>query len=211
MVWMSKKQALSSIVIDASRVIAEMERTATRGRGRRSALYLWFRANHNLLSAEFEKNAPSWTALAAILGERGLTNGDGGKPTAEGCRTVWFRVRREVTSALAKRAGSSDAPLIGITMAEPEPVLEREPNRPLPGPVRPVTIETDPPDYQPPTFKLATLRGATSADEPKPAPSKPEPSRRPAAPEADVDGVLADFLGTPPQTGFRPKPNAGDD
>lgn len=201
MAWMSKKQALSSVVIDASRVIAEMERAATRGRGRRSALYLWFRSNHDLLSVEFEKNAPSWTALAAILGERGLTNGDGGKPTAEGCRTVWFRVRREVTSARAKRAGSPDAPPVGITMTD----------RPLPGPVRPVTIETDPPDYQPPTFKLAKLRGTTSADEPEPPLPKPAPARRPAAPEADVDGVLADFLGTPQQTGFRPKPNAGDD
>lgn len=204
---MVRKQLFSSVVIDAVRVIAEMGETATRGRSRRSPVYLWFRSNHDLLLAEFAQNAPSWTALATILGDRGLTNGDGEKPTPEGCRTVWTRVRREVAATRAKRAGSGPEVTEGVRPIASELAVTGR----LPGLVRPVTIETDGSDYEPPVFKLASLRNATPADPPPVPHPRQTPSRPQAPPQADVDDVLAEFLGKPQQAGFHPKTNPGDE
>jgi hypothetical protein len=86
----------------AAEALAAMAQAAGRGRGRHSPLYLWFRQHHDELAAGFAQNAPAWQALAGFLGEQGILDANGNKPTARGARDAWWRVRRDVAKARAR-------------------------------------------------------------------------------------------------------------
>lgn len=81
---------------NVSDALAVMQSARAHGRGRKSAIYLWFLKNHDALAEAFALNAPAWTDLAAYLAGQGLKDGNGNTPTARGTRDVWFRVRQEV-------------------------------------------------------------------------------------------------------------------
>jgi len=79
-----------------------MRSAPAHGRGRKSAIYLWFLKNHDALAEAFALNAPAWTDLAGYLANQGLKDGNGNPPSARGTRDVWFRVRQEVKQRQAR-------------------------------------------------------------------------------------------------------------
>ncbi len=150
--------------------------------------------NHDHLMREFERNPPAWGRLAAILGSRGVLDGDGKPPTARGARGAWYRVRRDLAASRIKAAGIRE----GITFHALPPTETTA----LPVPVAPpVNIQMDEDEPARPRFKLASLRNATPADGP-PAPDHPAAAATPKAarPQAQkFDDVMAELLGrTPP-------------
>jgi hypothetical protein len=187
---MTQTSAPASQQPDLSQALAEMEKARARGRGRRSPLYLWFRANHDRIAEEFSQNAPSWPALAAFLGKNGLTNGDGKPPSAEGARTVWYRVRREMAAVRARKsspkAETETAPGVRLLPSASSSV-------PPPGLM---DHDEDAENQRRPVFTMATLRGM------KPSGDSPMEVAKPAAttsptPVQDIDPqeVLSRFLG----------------
>jgi hypothetical protein len=174
--------------------VAAMQQARARGAGRRSPLFLWLRENHDALAAAFANNAPAWASLATYLGERGVRDGEGKPPTARGARDAWWRVRREVAAARARRHGMPAPPMeAGETAPGVSPI-------PAPG-VASVPVEAAAPG--PRTFKPATLRGHIPSPPPLPA---PPPTDKPAPNEVqDPDNVIARFVGR--STGSTLKPS----
>jgi hypothetical protein len=97
---------------DVAGALAAMNKAKAGGRGRKSAVYLWLRKNHDALAAAFEINAPSWAAMADYLGKSGIMGGDGNRPTAAGVRSAWTRV----VSDIARRRAAAGAPVSSTTM-----------------------------------------------------------------------------------------------
>lgn len=167
--------------------VAAMRSARAHGRGRKSAVYLWFLKNHDALVEAFALNAPAWADLAAYLGKQGLKDGNGNPPRARGTRDVWFRVRREV-----KQRSARETPSATPAAGKHEAAHATSPT------VRDARPVNDPPmpDEQPTRrFQFggpATLRGHTSA----PPPSKP-PDPVPAQAVQDVEEVVARLLGKP--------------
>lgn len=192
LVGMGRSNATPSRVLEVADVVAELEAAPARGRARKSRLYLWLQRNHDHLVREFDRNAPAWGRLAAILGSRGVLDGDGKPPTARGARGAWYRVRREV-AAERERAASITA---GITFH----TLPSARTAPPPLPVAPpVSIQLDEDGPTRPRFKLASLRNATPADgppQPDHSPAASEPEQASAQPQK-FDDVMAEFLGRP--------------
>jgi hypothetical protein len=170
---MARKAALPGQP-DVAQVLARMKAGRARGRGRHSPLYRWFRANHAHLLEAFETEAPSWASLAAALGESGLTDGDNKPPTAQGARTTWYRVRRDV--AAKQQAQSLTTPR--TTMASSQKQVGNKEGGDVPHRFRPVKLRgvTDPSKRGPPSPKAAT-----------PIPPNPEPG-------VDVDDLLSRFM-----------------
>ena len=94
--FMTRKKSPAAGSPDVAQIVAAMRSQPAKGRGQRSPLYLWLRQNHARLLEEFTASAPSWPGLASALGDSGILNGEGKPPTAEGARTVWYRVRRDL-------------------------------------------------------------------------------------------------------------------
>jgi hypothetical protein len=170
---------------DVAQVLARMKAGRARGRGRHSPLYRWFRTNHARLLEAFAIDAPSWASLAAALGESGLTDGDNKPPTAEGARTTWYRVRRDL-AAKQQAQGTKPAALVP---SETTPrtatasVPEQEGNK----------EGGDPPRR----FRPVKLRGVTGTSKQGPPPPSPKPatpiSTNPE-PGVDVDDLLSRFM-----------------
>ncbi len=80
--------------------IAEL---AKAGAGR-SPLYRWLRTRHDAFAALLEETRPNWTTLAEGFAELGIAKSDGKPIAAEAARNVWWRVRRDVAAARARRA-----------------------------------------------------------------------------------------------------------
>ena len=190
---MGRSNTTSSRVLEVADLVAELASAPARGRARKSRLYLWLLRNHDHLVREFEQNPPAWGRLAAILGSRGVLDGDGKPPTARGARGAWYRVRREVAATRSRSVGTAT----GITF-HTLPVADAA-APPLPA-APPVTIQLDEDGPARPRFKLASLRNATPADGPPEAdhsPAAKEP--KPATPQPQkFDDVMAEFLGRSP-------------
>src|SRR5689334_7197858 len=82
-----------------------MQRIAeiARGASKRSALYLWLHANHDEFLALMEETRPNWKRLAEGFAEIGIVTPEGKPLTAETVRVTWYRVRRDVAKARAKK------------------------------------------------------------------------------------------------------------
>lgn len=181
---------------DVNLIVAEAAKAPARGHARKSALYLWLRTNHDRLVAEFGNNPPSWGRFAEVLGAHGVLDGDGKPPSARGARGAWYRVRQDVEKARSKP---------GTRLATGEMAAGVHTS----GVGLPLSPE--PGDYQEPParrFRMATLRGeeassAASASRPKPAPTNPE--------KRNVDEIMAEFMGRPSGTGFKPATSNGDE
>ena len=93
--------------------IALMQKARARGRGRRSPIMVWMQQNREALAAAFAVNAPAWSVLATYLGERGITDGDGKRPSARTAREAWGRVKA-ITAATTARPEAATAPVLSV-------------------------------------------------------------------------------------------------
>ena len=190
---MAQQSAPPAGLPDVTQIVAKMRTARARGRGRRSPLYLWCRANHDRLVEEFERNAPSWAALADALAESGLTNGDNKRPTPNGARTTWYRVRREASEARNPQAEPALQP------GEIAAGIVAQPQAATAAPVMPVPAgDNGETQAAPRQFGFAKLRGWNPDADAAPSPSKPgTPAPAADEPRVDVDDVLARFVGKP--------------
>ena len=163
-----------------------MKAGRARGRGQHSPLYRWFRANHTQLIEAFEADTPSWASLAAALGESGITDGDNKTPTAQGARTTWYRVRRDIAAARQAQAGVKPAPAVSAS----------EPTSPLTGPQPAEPGGKAREDASPRRFRPVKLRGWQSESEQASQPAAELTTSTPPNPEpgVDADDVLSRFM-----------------
>ncbi|NOG73512.1 hypothetical protein HJG45_24410 [Roseicella sp. DB1501] len=71
--------------------------------GGRSPLYRWLHNRHDAFAELLAEVRPEWRALAAEFAAMGLSGGDGRAVSPEAARHTWWRVRRDVAKAQAKR------------------------------------------------------------------------------------------------------------
>jgi hypothetical protein len=64
-----------------------------------SPLFLWMRAHHDDLTAEFAANPPNWQQLAQVFSDQGLTDRTGKASSPAIARLTWYRVRQAVARA----------------------------------------------------------------------------------------------------------------
>lgn len=94
---------------------------------RRSTLYVWLLEHYAEVDATVEEaGRPNWTALAATFADAGLTDAHGNRPTAEGTRQTWWKVRQ------AQKTRAAKPPVASAKAPAPTPAA---PKRPLPDPV----------------------------------------------------------------------------
>ena len=164
---MARKKSTITGSPDVAQIVAAMRAQPAKGRGQRSPLYRWLRQNHAHLLEEFTASAPSWPGLALALGNSGVFNGEGKPPTAEGVRTVWYRVRQDIAGK--QKAAASKSSLAAESSAVP--------------------AEKDGPTGSPRRFRTVKLRGP-AADTPAPeATALPD-----AGTNINADDVLAKFM-----------------
>src|SRR5689334_2113209 len=72
--------------------------------GKRSPLYRWMWKHHDRLAAEFDELGTNWKALLQGFIELGLTDRNGRPPTLKGAQETWYKVRRDIAKARAKKA-----------------------------------------------------------------------------------------------------------
>jgi len=176
---------------------AENAKGRAAGTGRRSMLYLWLHAHHDQLAEVFAQNGPSWTRIAGHLGKNGVV-GDGGDPPApETVRSAWYRVRRDVAAARARRAGPASVDVIMSPPVASSPPLVASP-QPL---LVPAGASDGDPDPRPRKFGLAQPRGHRPSAAPPPA-YLPEPERIQRSP-AEVERIVSDMMSGAPNNPFR--------
>jgi hypothetical protein len=97
---------------DLAGALAAM-RKADRRRGRPSPVHHWLEANYDGLAAAFRREPPSWTNLAAYLGEHGVTGVEGRRLSPAAVRAAWVRVdkARRRRRSTARSAEMSDPQL----------------------------------------------------------------------------------------------------
>jgi len=176
---------------------AENAKGRSAGTGRRSRLYLWLHAHHDQLVDVFAQNGPSWARIARHLGKNGIVGDEGDAPAPETVRSAWYRVRRDVARALARRAGPASVDVItSPPLASPPPLVASP--RPLP---LPASAPDGDPGPRPRKFGLARPRGHPSSAPPPLSPvSEPERIRR--SPE-EVERIVADMMSGAPKNPFR--------
>jgi hypothetical protein len=154
---MAKKQILADVTVSVAELLAGHTTARTSGRGHRSQLYLWLRAHHDRLVESFSRTGPCWSQIATFLGNNGVVDGAGKEPAPETVRATWYRVRRDVASAHARRtksAPSASAPAVAFMSTTS--ARSAAPSAPVSSPGG----EADP---QPRKFGLAQLRGHPSS------------------------------------------------
>lgn len=161
---------------DPQEALALMQEGRVRGHGRRSPIVIWMQKNRAALAQGFAETTPSWAKLAAYLGDHGIMDGDGKRPTAEATRQAWYRANKGLGRAKEQ-----------LTALAPTP--------PASAPA-PSTANADAAEPARQTYRYVKLRGVDPADKtPDPAPTpaaKADPST-PATPTVNVDDVLARF------------------
>lgn len=164
-----------------------------------SPLWHWMRRNHRGLSKLFKQAPPAWAVLAKTFDGMGLTDREGKSPTADTTRKTWYRVRRDVAAAHARRAGPATvSPVPGIALLPPSVVSPPPRPSPMPIPPSPGPVSGDP-EPAPPRFGLAHPRGhrPSAASAPPPVPDR---IRR--SPE-EVERIVADLMRNAPRNRFR--------
>jgi hypothetical protein len=171
---------------------AENAKGRSAGTGRRSRLYLWLRAHHDQLVEVFVQNGPSWARIASHLGKNGIVGDEGEAPAPETVRSAWYRVRRDVAAALARRDGPASVDVImSPSVASPPPLVASP--RPLPGQT---SAPNGDPDPRPRKF------GGHPSSAPLPPSPVPEPDRIQRSPE-EVERIVADMMSGAPKNPFR--------
>ena len=171
---------------DPQEALALMQQGRVRGHGRRSPIVIWMQKNRAALEQGFTETTPSWAKLAAYLGDHGVLDGDGKRPTAEATRQAWYRTKgiapakQQVATGPAGPASPGPLP---VKVASPAPLVEQPAPGAFDGPA-------DPPRR---TFGYATPRGLDPAAKAPSSPPNAEAPTTPAAPTVNVDDVLARF------------------
>jgi hypothetical protein len=194
---MPKKSARYGGAAAIVELAAENAKGRAAGTGRRSMLYLWLHAHHDQLAEIFAQNGPSWARIASHLGKNGIVGDRGEAPAPETVRSAWYRVRRDVAAALARRGGSA---AVDVTRSSPiasSPPLVASPQQLL----IPTGAPDRDPDPVPRKFGLAQLRGHPPST-PPPTPPVPEPERIQRSPE-EVARIVADMMSGAPNNPFR--------
>lgn len=174
---------------DPHEALALMQEGRVRGHGRRSPIVVWMRKNRAALEKGFAETTPSWGKLATYLGDHGILDGDGKRPTAEATRQAWYRARNMALSN-AQPALSAPASAEGPAIAASPVAVEQA------APLVPGSDEAEPARR---TFGVATPRGlAPVAKAVAPGSANAESPTLAAA--VDVDEVLARFSGKPGAT-----------
>jgi hypothetical protein len=173
----------------------QVRKTVIANGTRRSPLWRWMHRNHDRLSVLFEEAPPSWEVLVETFGGMGLTDREGKNPTAETARKTWYRVRRNIAAARARRAKpASDGSVPAVAFRSRTSARSAAPSVP----VREPAGEAHP---RPRKFGLAQLRGHPSSA-PPPSPLIPEPERIQRSPE-EVARIVADLMSGAPKNPFR--------
>jgi hypothetical protein len=189
---MAKKRVVADVAMSVAELMAGNTAPAS-GRGHRSQLYLWLRGRHDQLAEGFGRNGPSWSHIARHLGDNGVYDGAGKQPAPETVRATWYRVRRDVAAARARRAEpASERALPGIAL------VSTAPSAPPSAPVSPPAGDLDSP---PRKFGMAQLRDHPSSA-PTPPPPAPEPERIRRTPE-EVERIIAGMMSGAPNNPFR--------
>jgi hypothetical protein len=192
---MAKKQVVADVTISVAELTAENTTARTSGRGRRSQLYLWLRAHHDQLAEAFSQTGPAWSQIATSLGNNGVVDGAGKEPTPETVRATWYRVRRDVAAARARRAGPSpEGPAASVAFISSTPARSAA-SLSLVGP----TAGDPAPPHR--TFGLAQPRGHRPSAPPVPE-SLAEPERVRRSPE-EVERIMSDMMSGAPNNPFR--------
>jgi hypothetical protein len=90
--------------------------------GGRSPLYRWLKPRHDAFAALLaeEGGRPDWQALAARFAELGIMGGNGQPVSPEAARHTWWRVRRDIAQAMARRTRAASP--VAALMAPARPV-----------------------------------------------------------------------------------------
>ena len=112
------------------RLIAEV----ARGGAGRSPLYRWLRARHDAFAELLDETRPRWRTLADGFNDLGLAGAGGQALTPETARHTWWRVRRDVAAARARRGISAPPPAV-VPAAHTVPAAA--PPSPTPSPAPP--------------------------------------------------------------------------
>jgi hypothetical protein len=117
---------------------AEMQRIAelARASAGRSRLYRWLRTRHDAFAELLEETRPNWRTLAEGFAGLGIATPDGKPIAAEAVRHTWWRVRRDIAAARARRLTPIAAPVV-VPVTQPTP--------PAPSPPPP-SASSGPPD-----------------------------------------------------------------
>ena len=161
---------------DPQEALALMQEGRVRGHGRRSPIVIWMQKNQAALAQGFAETTPSWAKLAAYLGDHGITDGDGKRPTAEATRQAWYRTNKG--SARAKGQPAAPAP-----------------SPPASAPALPIA-NADATEPGRRTYSYVKPRGLDPAGKAPDPPSAPAAKADPSTPETptvNVDDVLARF------------------
>jgi hypothetical protein len=111
-----------------------LERIRQAAMSSRSTLYRWLQRNHDGFGAALaEAGRPNWKAITAELIADGLTDADGKPPSQEAVRQTWWKVRKAVESARAKRLAPLPPPTPTVGPAiTPSPSAGMAGDLPLP-------------------------------------------------------------------------------
>jgi len=170
-----------------------MRKALSRGHGRRSPIMTWMQENRSDLEAAFARTAPAWGVLAAYLGERGITDGDGKPPTARATRGAWARVKAlPAPSAQTAPVTATVVPVPSAPVAAPSAAA-------TPTPVASTAASGTTLAPHPRFGGPATLRNHTPA-----APPAPPPPPLPVMPKQDSAAVIEAFKARGRSPGFRP-------
>ena len=104
-------------------ILGEVREALRSNRRGHSRLFLWMRAHHDDLAAEFAANPPNWQQLAQVFRDQGLTDRTDKAPSPAIARLTWYRVRQAVarTKAEAKRNPTAAVAPIMVTTPLPSP------------------------------------------------------------------------------------------
>ena len=181
---------------DVQEALALMQEGRVRGHRRRSPIVIWMQKNRAALERGFAETAPSWGKLATYLGDHGILDGDGKRPTAEATRQAWYRTKsmapledRPATVPVAPSSAAQMPQAAVIPAPTVDPAKGAQSARP-----DPAGDDAEPPRR---TFGNVKLRGVDRAPKApvSPAPSPPANAEPPTpdAPTVNVDDVLAQF------------------
>jgi hypothetical protein len=90
---------------DDERVLKVLTARKTAG-GRHSPLFNWMMEHFATLAAEFARHGPQWATRVVTMGEVGLVDAAGQKPTQRTAMQTWYRVCKAMGAAKGSRPAS---------------------------------------------------------------------------------------------------------
>lgn len=98
----------------------------------RAPLYRWMRLHHDWFAAQLAETRPKWQALAEGFAKLGFRDGEMKPLKPQNIRHTWWRVRRDVQTARAKRRSPSPPPAVHLVVSPLSPFPAAPERPPLP-------------------------------------------------------------------------------